>query len=167
MRPLAAIIIWVVLVGGLYCYMDSRETIDTSPQIQVEKSPEIYKLIITTTFNTKKDPFVSKQGSGSGDAFSVKLNGSELVRSENGFEAGSAVVIENVDGVKTGANEFLLEANPSHYSQATAGAMRVQLFRSHEKLIDKTFWVDNGEKLVSTIRLDVVPGQSARNKDGH
>lgn len=167
MRPIAAIIIWIIVIGGLYSYMSSRDNVTSSHPVAIETATGKYKLVLTTTFDTTKDPFELKSDTNSGNAVSIELNGLSLLRLKDGPKAGRNVILDDVEGIKIGANEFFLEANPPHNAEGIAGAVRVQLFRSHEELIDKTFWGDPGEKIISTFKIEIAPDSSLREQHDH
>lgn len=167
MRPFAAIMIWIVLVGGLYFYMESRDHAPVSHSTPAQMVSDDYRLVLTTTFNAEKDPFDLKTDSESGNAFAIKLNGLELIRSGDVFEAGKPVILDNIAGIKIGANEFLVQANPPHDSSGMASAVRVQLFRFHEEILDRTFWADPGSKIVSNFKIQIDPHLLPRNQDDH
>jgi hypothetical protein len=167
MRPFAAIVIWIVLVGGLYFYMESRDHAPVSHATPVQMVSGDYRLVLTTTFNAEKDPFDLKTESATGDAFVIKLNGLELIRSSDVFFAGKPVIFDNIAGIRVGANEFLVEASPPHGAGGMASAVRVQLFRFHEEILDRTFWADPGARIVSNFKIQIEPDLLPRNQDDH
>ncbi len=167
MRPLIAIMIWVVLVGGLTSYMNARQTVSEPVALKTETDQSDYKVVITTSFSSQRDPYEPNTLDGSGNALTLKLNGMDILSLRDSSAAGQSITIDNINSVLIGPNEFLLEVNPPHETLKTAGAVRVQLFRFHTELMDRTFWADPGAKIASTFRLDVEPVTSVVDQNEH
>ena len=167
MRPIIAIMIWIILVGGLVSYMNARDTVAEPVAISAQTDQADYKVIVTTSFRAERDTFAPDTQDSSGDALILKLNGMEILSLKDSSVAGQSITVDKITGLLIGANEFLLEVNPSHKNVNTAGAVRVQLFRFHSELMDRTFWADPGARIVSTFRLDVEPVSTAGDQNEH
>ncbi len=165
-RPMLVIIIWTILIGGLYIYMNSRESIVEPPDKQHEISSANYRLVITTTGTTEKDSFALTVGNDKASAMSARLNGAEVFRSEEGFQSGKQTIIDDIKGVRVGQNELLIEVNPSLMAYDRPMAVRIQLFRSLEEIADRTLWTEPGDKMISTVQF-LVPEESSRKEHDH
>lgn len=155
MRPVIAIFIWIILIGGLYSYMNTRESISWHPPAVVESGSTHYRIVVTTSFSAHKDPYSLQSENDPGAALLLKLNGTEILRINDLLDAGQSVAIDRIKGILIGTNEFLIEVSPAVDMIKTSGAVRVQLYRSHVELMDKTFWADPGAKVVSAFQFEV------------
>ncbi|MGD9818404.1 MAG: hypothetical protein AB7V04_06860 [Desulfomonilaceae bacterium] len=165
-RPLLVIIIWTILIGGLYIYMNSRESIVEQLDKQPEISSATYRLVITTSETTEKDSFALTIGNDAAIALSARLNGAEVFRSEEGFQSGKQTIIDDIKGARVGLNELFIEVNPGLMAYDRPMAVRIQLFRSFEEIADKTLWTEPGDKIISTVQF-LIPEESSRKEHDH
>lgn len=167
MRPLVAILIWIVLLGGLSSYMNARQTVSAPAALKVETDQGDYRVVVTTSFVAQRDSYAPNTEDDPGNALVLKLNGHEILTLKDSSAAGQSITLDKINSVLIGPNEFLLEVNPPHKAVQTAGAVRVQLFRFHSELMDRTFWADPGSRLLSTFRIEVKPVTSAGDQNEH
>ncbi len=167
MRPLLAIIIWLTLIGGLYSYMNARENVEPQQQAVIQKVSDKYTLVVTTTFDTEPDHFKLKTDTDPDASILIRLNGLEIFRLVQALKGGDRVVVDNINSMHVGVNEFLLEVSPSLDAHKMPGAIRAQLFRSDQELVDKTFWTESGEKIISNFKVEIGPDTSDGDKREH
>lgn len=167
MRPVLALMIWIVLIGGLVSYMNARHNVSEPVALKVEADQADYRVVVTTSFNAVRDPYAPDTRDLSAAALILKLNGKEILSLRDSSDAGQSLTVDKIDSVLIGPNEFLLEVNPHHENVKTAGAVRVELFRFHNQLMDRTFWAEPGARIVSSFRLDVEPATTVGDQNEH
>lgn len=167
MRPLIAVLIWVVLVGGLLLYVRSRDAVDTAPSFRLVPAQGTYSVEITTTFTAEPDPFALRvEDEEKPSALSLKLNGKEVLRLTDRVDAGSPIRVEPLRGLVEGSNELYLEANPPAGEAGRSHAVRVRVLRDGIPLSDRSFWSGQGSKIATTLRVNLTPG-GQQEEDGH
>lgn len=165
MRPAFAVIIWVVLIGGLTVYMQSRDTAAVGVTYKPPRAEGVFALQVTTTFAVEPDPFALRTGQTEASALLVKLNGSEILRRADRVQAGTPIRVEPVPGLIDGRNEFYLEANPPVGLANLSYAVRVQLFRDGQLVADRSLWSEPGSRIASSFQVSVTKVTKA--KDDH
>jgi hypothetical protein len=163
-RPILAVLIWIVLIGGLTGYMQSREIVPAGSSYEQHKAKGLFSLQITTTFPVEPDPFALQIEEAEASALLVKLNGKEILRRTEKVEAGVPIRIEPVPGLVAGGNEFYLEANPPVGLDRLSCAVRVQLLQGPAVIADTTLWSDPGARIASTFQVAV---ESAGIEEDH
>ncbi len=163
MRPALAIIIWVILIGGLTAYMQSRETAAVGVSYKLHSAEGVYALQITTTFDVEPDPFALRTDENEASALLVKLNGKEILRRSDRVQAGTPIRVEPVPGLTGGRNEFYLEANPPVSLANLSYAVRVQLFRDGQLIADRSLWSEPGSRIASTFQVSVARDLNAKD----
>jgi hypothetical protein len=167
MRPVLAVVIWIVLVGGLGLYVRSHEAVKTAQSFQSTLAQGAYALEITPTFAAEPDPFALRTEEGEAPpALIVKLNGRELVKLTERVEAGAPIMIEPLKGLVEGSNEVYLEANPPIKETGRSNAVRVRVLRDGIPVSDRSFWSVQGSKIATTMLVNAAPVES-QEEDGH
>ena len=186
MRPLAVILIWVVILGGLALYMQSRHYLvpsDDSGYV-IQPAPGIFTLEVMPTFDAQGgvDPYgetLDPQPS-----FTLLLRGKEIVSYEQSIQAGLPTTIPwdpDKWPLEVGDNEFFIEVPTPTTKQddfaidpkeelATTNkvyAVRLRLLRDGAEVDSKTLWSEPGKKVAGTmfITLDALP--DATDEDHH
>jgi hypothetical protein len=167
MRPVLAICVWFVLLGGLALFMHSKHERSGFRSFESKPAAGGFSLEVTPTFAVEPDPFALRTGSTEQPAaLLVKVNGREVLRREDKVDEGAPLTVQNVSGMIEGPNELYLEANPPLAQANKAHAVRVKVARDGEQIADKTLWSEPGVKLAATFRVDVQPREEKR-KDVH
>jgi hypothetical protein len=167
MRPLIAVVIWVVLVGGLVLFVQSREAVETAQSFRLVPVQGTYALEITPTFAAEPDPFALRvEDEEQPSALTVKLNGKEVLRLTDRVDAGASIRVEPLRGLVEGGNELYLEANPPTKEAGRSHAVRVRVLRDGIPLSDRSFWSGQGSKIATTLRVNTIPG-GQQEEDGH
>jgi len=155
MRPALAILIWIVVIGGLAAYMHSREEVRTATSYHLQQAGGVFALEVTTTFPVEPDPFALQTGQGEAPALLMLLNGKEVLRRVDRVEAGVPIRVEPVAGLVQGRNEFYLEANPPLGLANLSYAVRVRLLRDGQPVMERSAWSEPGSKVAVTFQVDV------------
>ncbi len=154
MRPLLAAIVVVVILGGLQLYMSLRHWYGPAAAEAIElAAPGEFSLEITTTFDLggEPDPFASEVGETA--TLSVTFRDKELIDSELQVQANTPIVVSPVEELVvghdefSGRNEFFVSAVVPAGDPQTRHAVRFQLRRDDDTIVDQTFWGRPGEKL--------------------
>lgn len=167
MRPALAVVIWVVLVGGLGLYVRSYEAVKTAQSFQPALAQGAYALEITPTFAAEPDPFALRTEDGEDPpALILKLNGKELLKLTERVGAGAPILVEPLTGLLEGSNEVYLEANPPIKETGRSNALRVRVLRDGIPVSDRTFWSGQGSKIARTLLINTASAQP-QEEDGH
>jgi len=165
MRPIMAIAIWIILVGGFSLYLGHRET---APPVREQARPRaegVYSIEIATTFAVEPDPFSLRIDDTQRPAsLRVKLNGKEILRRTERIEAGTPIRLDAFPGVTDGANEFYIEAAAVEQTGHPL-ALRLHVRRDGQPLAERVFWSEPGGKLTGTFLLRA--GETSPGEDGH
>ncbi|MFC1834278.1 hypothetical protein ACFL2Q_06030 [Thermodesulfobacteriota bacterium] len=166
MRPLTAILIWVILIGGLTAYMHGRTRTVKAPEFQARSAEGSYSVEAVTTFSAEPDPFALRTGSEEGPtALLIKVNGKEILRRDENVPRGRPVIAKDVPGIHEGLNEFYVEAAPPLSQADQAHAVRVRILRDGEPVAERTLWAEPGLKIAATVPLDVEKSTDTSEKD--
>jgi hypothetical protein len=155
MRFLLVVTIWVVIVGGLWSYIDHRDHNrgeQVHAAVPVDLSVEArFAIEITPTFSVEEDPFALTTTDTSAPLLEVKLNGSEIDVDAKEVLRGKTIRQENVKGVLSGHNEIYVAGSPPLAENTLEHGIRVKLFGDSGLLVDQTVWAENGALVSGTI----------------
>lgn len=161
MRVLAAIGVWVLVMGGLWLFMGAdRGSSGPGAALPVATAAEgVYALEVLSTAALGPDPFALAGESG---ALSVSLNGKQLLVTDS-LAAGRPLVLEPVTGLVEGTNEFYAQAAPPDPSGAFA--LRLTLYRGRgpgrRVVAESTLWSEAG-RAAGVMRLELGEEEAAR-----
>ena len=157
-RFVYVLLIWVVLLGGLQLFLQTRSQGRVVSVPEVEVASGQYRLEVTTTFAVEPDPFaLSVDVNDLAPALLVQLEGRALVTITDRLEAGKPIIVQPLTGMKVGRNEFLVKAHPPPAQAQRANALRLSLFRDEKLLAERSSWSIPPEPLVATITVEVEP----------
>ena len=166
-RFLIAIVVAVLLLGSVgLCQFALTSGLDIrfSREVhghgehQVEAATTEYELVVTPSFDAKRDPF-QLVDDGVGDAVRIRIavEGHELLAWREDVARGvpirrSGVLIADAKG------EWFVEATPSSRDAADACALRIQVYRDGVIYEDATVWSEGrGAPLARRIAVDLQP----------
>lgn len=158
MRFLLTILVWVVIVGGLWSYAKQREVAEASI---VRQSPvfarveDVYSLHLTPTFSIEPDPFALQTGERSGMAMELRLNGEAIAVNAENLQRGVPWGVEQVEGLIAGLNEIYLQASPPLDESGLEHGVRVQLVKGGVAVVDSTLWAAAGAQVSGTIHFEL------------
>lgn len=127
---------------------------------QLEESGVEYELVVTPSFDAKRDPF-QLTDDVAGDAIRVRITAVDTVLLAWREDVARGVPIR-VDGVSIadGRGEWFVEATPSPRDAADACALRIQVFRDGVLHEDATIWSDGGgAPLARRVEVDLRPAR--------
>ena len=164
MRPLLAIVITAVILGGLYAYMRTRVYAVPSLQFQEQFAEETYALDLTLTFHADRDPFAFAPESQ--PTVLVRFRGEDVIRRMEPVEAGTPLRADAISDIvvgeddHSGANEFYFEIMDGG-GVPVARAVRLRIFRDGDVVTDETRWFEPGEAITGTVTLVVLKSDSS------
>ena len=170
MRITLSLFVWLVFVGGLVLYMQTRGVTlqATGPGVEIQAAEGNYGLEITTTFTVEPDPFGLQTDEGEEQpALVVKLGEREILRKTDILEAGIPLRVEPLQGLVEGTNEIYLEASPPLEQIDKSNGVRVQVFQGGQSIAEHTFWSVSGQKVADTMRFTLAPSQNKVKTDEH
>jgi hypothetical protein len=159
-RIAAALLLWVIVLGGLNLYMKRFETSGSdaasSSRQRLAQVEAPYAMELTTTFSVESDPFaltagVSKEPAG----LVVQLQGHEVLRKGGEVEAGAPIVLNPVPGLVRGLNEFFVEANMPLDSIGRSYALRFRLMQAGSPVAEETFWSEGENRITGVLRVSL------------
>jgi len=160
-RPIAALLICLVIVGGLFLYMNQRPRAAAPgtdrPQTDLDRAG--FSLEVTTTFALEPDPYALKsEGSPPAASLLIRLGEAEILRLSQTRPPGRITTLGSVPGLKPGQNEFYVEAYPPLTGKKDANgpglALRFRLKSGHRILVDETLWSEAG-RVAGTITVSI------------
>ena len=113
MRPALAVLIWVILIGGLSAYMHYREGSQPLVAYRFHEAEGVYSLEVVATFAMEPDPFALAVGDSQPAALLIRLNGKEVVRQTDRLEPGLPLQVPRVAGMVEGRERILPRSQPS------------------------------------------------------
>jgi hypothetical protein len=162
-RPVFALLVAVIILGGLQLYM----TIRPQPSGRMAAQDELaargrFSVEITLTFDAGPDAFSLDVSDA--PAVLVQLRGVDLLRRQEEVLAGDQVVIDDVSGLVEGKNEFFVQATPSEVAHV-ARAVRVRVLRDGIPLADETLWAEPSEIVRGAVVVEVPTWAGAQTLD--
>ena len=161
MRPVLAILIWVVLVGGLTTYMHVRQRSNPAGTFEVHEASGAFAVEVTHTFDAEPDPFALQIDTQTGaPALLLRVNGAEVLRRTERVERGIPVRVEPVSALIQGHNEIYIEANPPLDQAERSMAVRIRILRDGQPVADQSFWSESGSKIAAAFPVEIVPAKA-------
>lgn len=158
MRFILTVVIWVVIVGGLWTYSRQREIAEAGivrEKPVITAIEEKYTLRLTPTFSVEKDPFALQVEGETGMGVDLRLNGSPVEVAADSLQRGIPWVLESVDGLVVGHNEIYLQASPPLVESEREHGVRVQLVKGGQAVVDRTVWGEQGALVSGTIHFEL------------
>ncbi len=160
MRFFLVVVIWVVIVGGLWGYVLQRDSRRLQPSVQTQADLSVAKSFaveITPTFSIEKDPFALTTTDEPVLSLEIRLNGNTLSLPSEELLRGQTVRIDRVTGIQAGYNEILINASPPLQESSLEHGVRVKLIEGDSIEVDETLWAAQGALVSGTISFDYVP----------
>ena len=165
MRFVLSLLIWLVIVGGLFTYTCQRDAnLPQSPTV-VEASQQvqgIHLLEITPTFSVEKDPFALESDTENTSLLELRLNGSTIDPPAVEMRRGQVIQIHALTKLQVGFNEFYISAGPPLSEGMLHHGMRARLLVGNSVLFDETIWASPGARVSGAINFTL-----AAEKDDH
>lgn len=168
MRPILVAVIWLVLVGGLLAYVQTRDTGKAADDYHLHQATGGFRLEATTTFDVEPDPFaLTTNADEQPAAFLLKVNGAEAVRLTERLKGGAPIVVEPVPGLVEGKNELFVEAVPPLDQAGRSQAIRVRLLCDGHPIADHTLWSEPGSKIATAFPVFIENAPSPERRHDH
>jgi hypothetical protein len=167
-RILAAVIIWIVFLGGLILFLSFRDSTVTpsSSPVALKQVEASYALLVTTAFALEPDPFaVRTDDKDRPPALLVRMGNYEILRETDRLAAGTSLRVEPVSGLVLGDNELYLQASPPIEEADKNHAIRLQILFNNRVIAEKIFWSPPGGKPAGTFRFTLTALQD--NQENH
>ena len=152
MRPLLALLVVTIILGGLQLYMMVRPHAAPLAEIPGLKAAGQISLEITLTFAAGADPFAVDADDS--PSLLVVFEGNELLRITESIEPGETIRIDDVPNVTVGINEFYVRASPQHLDES-ARAIRVRVLRDNHPLTEDSIWSQPGTLVEGTVVVSI------------
>ena len=191
MRPLLAVGVIVVALGSVQAYITFVGSVTGGKYGRIEQTAAEgrFHVNLTISFNARATVFEP-------ESVLFQLHGRTLLQTEEPVPAGTVLSIDPVDGIVEGVNEFYLkvatgdeeteetEENAAFSlsaddapgeSTAAAGpggadksrAVRIQVFRDDQLIVEETIWSEVGQAVDGTVTLLVPAGSGTTDDDDH
>ena len=162
MRPLSAIAVVILILGGVQFYMSQRPTVVRQDADEEVQAGGEFSLDITLTFDAGPDAFALDVNDA--PSLLVLFRGNELIRETELVSAGEVVTVEKIDNVVNGQNEFFVQASPADSDSLLARALRIRILRDERVVSETTLWSEPGETIHGTLLLEI--NHAGERKDG-
>ena len=188
MRPLLAVGVIVVALGSVQAYITFVGSVTGGKygRIELTAAEGRFHVNLTISFNARATVFEP-------ESVLFKLHGGRtLLQIEEPVPAGTVLTIDPVEGIVEGENEFYLKVATGDVeieedaafslstddtlaeSTAAAGpggadksrAVRIQVFRNDQLIVEKTIWSEVGQAVDGTVTV-VVPAAGTTDDDDH
>ncbi|MDB2525936.1 hypothetical protein N9X53_04565 [Mariniblastus sp.] len=138
MRPILAILLSSLLIGGVYSYLSFSNSVRRPPlTIEVTEAKGTYTLEIERTFRCVADPILEEP------ALAVQFGPNQIYIREDEVPIQERILIGPIEGVEEGENEFLITATMDEFFE-TLGVLKVTVFRGDTPLASKMFASESG-----------------------
>jgi hypothetical protein len=176
MRPLLAFALGLVVLGSVQAYMsfvNGLPKYQSVLPVEAQASGQ-FRLELTLSQDAQPDAF---------EAISLlvtlpRQGDRVIIRSEEVISCADPIVIDSLAGFVAGDNELFIQVGVGDvgFEEAAAGpvllqpaAIRIQLFRDHEILVQETLWGAPGEPIQGkvVIRVPEIPQQDKASDHEH
>lgn len=166
MRPAFALLVWLVLVGGLAIYTQGGQPSGASIPLQQAPAAGDYSIEVTTSFDAVADPFALRiEGSDEANALLVRVNGKDVLRVADRVSRGTTIRIENARGILAGRNELYVEAAPPPGVSEHGHSALVKVVRDGTSVLERTIRSQDGAKLSAAVAFDAPRRDGSKGAD--
>lgn len=163
-RVLLAVLIWILLVGGLYEYMHRRNAnpVARSSGVSAVAASGIYTLELTPGFVPVPDPFALNLDvdGGKAPALFARLRGREILSLSGDIVAGASLRVENIPGVSGGDNEIVVAASPPIDGASGRHFLQARVLKNGVPIASEIFWAEGSARVDGVLRF-AAPAQSS------
>jgi len=178
MRPLLAIAVIAVALGSVKAYTSfvSSATGRDHGQFQETDAEGRFHLELTLSFDARGDAF-------NPESVLLKLHGGRiLLQIEEPLPAGTVLVVDPVEGIVVGTNEFYLkvatgedDTDAAAFSlstedapvESTAAAVRIQVFQDDQPIAERTIWSEPGQAVDGIVTIQVSAAAGPADEHTH
>lgn len=136
MRPVLAFLITVLMIGGVYGYINFARSVRRPPiEIEIDFAEGEYSVEVERTFECVGDPILGTE------SLKVMFKGEKVYAKTEPIPSDELVVVRPLERVETGENEIYVSANMPKSAKGF-GALKV-VVKQNDRLI--------GEEIISTV----------------
>jgi hypothetical protein len=168
-RPILAILVWILILGGVAGYLQTRDDRRAVAEFRPTAAAGHFTLEFVSTTELEPDPFAVRAfPDEKPTSLILKVNGEQVLAKNGNLEPGTPLRLENVQGLTEGQNELYLEANPPLESAGRAHAYRITIKRDGGTIAEETLWSEPGLRLATSLSLNIPPAdREAKTDHGH
>ncbi|WP_028580200.1 hypothetical protein [Desulfogranum japonicum] len=159
MRFLLVLLVWGIIIGGVYLYTVKRDsrTVAAVPVAEaVSLDAKHFSLEITPTFNLEKDPFALVLDDQQ-TLLEVRINGKNLQVDTQQAQAGQVMQIEHLANLVHGPNEIFIQAAPPTAASASASeyGVRIKVMEDSLPIAETTLWSNAGSLVSGSLHFTI------------
>lgn len=155
MRFMLILLIWVVIIGSVILYIETRE--ETAPGVISESQPEpkTYNIELLASFPIEEDSFRKNDEISRQPAITVLLNGKSVFNKAANLSGSMHFYYKRQLQFSDKKNEIYLEAHaPISYIGQNL-ALRLRILTGNTVIYEKTFWSDGDNSIYGTCIYEV------------
>ena len=143
MRPVLAILLSCLLVGGVHSYLSFSNSVRRPPlTIEVKEADGNYTLEIERTFRCIADPILAEP------SLAVQFGQHQIYIREDEVPIEEQILIGPIEGIEEGENEFLITATMDEFFE-NLGVLKITVFRNEVPLESKMLASESGLTSIS------------------
>lgn len=155
MRPLLVILLAVVVFGGMQLLMVMHAADGPSVTFEgpLNRGQGQFKVEVVLTFVAGPDAF-SLDRVEDAPSVLVQLDGREIYRTTERVGGDEPIVIDPVDGIVVGTNQFFVRASPSDQALSYR-AIGIRVFRDDIQIAERVVLAEPGMVVQGTLSVEV------------
>ncbi|MBN2064555.1 MAG: hypothetical protein JW745_07110 [Sedimentisphaerales bacterium] len=158
MRIIAAVLVWVVIIGLVVSFQNyskaQSQKLWHGQDTPIELSQILYTLELTATFAPASDSFALTVSEVKSEPLQITMAGKSLISAALDLQPGKPQLTD-LDGIVVGHNELLVKALvPQSYS-GTSQALRAVVYANGAIIAQETFWSVPGGDITGTLNFEV------------
>jgi hypothetical protein len=157
MRPALVLVLAFLILGGVKWFLGAHE-LPAGVQgsgLQLIQASDEYAVELTLTFDVGPDEF-SLEPVEDAPSLLVQLNGGELLKETDRIAAvDSPILLNAVQGLVVGENEFYVQASPSGGDALAPRSIRIRVLQGGNVVADDSMWAEPGDLVQGTVKLKV------------
>jgi hypothetical protein len=167
MRFVLCLLIWILVVGGLWGYTRHRDAgLPENPPVTeaIAHAEGNYLLEITPTFSVEEDPFALQSDSGRPPSIELRLNGHILEHPDVAMNRGNVMQIRDLPELLAGFNEIYISVSPPLSETHLYHGVRVRLADGEKEIVDRTLWAGSGANVSGAVSFEIATGKDAHDE---
>lgn len=158
MRFLLIVVVWFVILGGLWTYSrQGAEAVGVPGEAVAEAAAaqHEYLLEITPTFTVEEDPFALKLDDAKTEGIEIRVNGQPVAIASAVVRRGVKMDAGRLENLVAGRNEIYLSAAPPYDESDREHGVRLVMTRDGNTVVDKTLWSSGGSLVSGTVNFEL------------
>jgi hypothetical protein len=170
MRLMYAAVVWLVFIGGVWLYMNTREeaTAPGPAQLETPTAAAVYGLRVRATFVAAVDPFALEAPAAEEMVpVEIRVNGRpQTVIMADDLEVGAVYRVTRLSGLHSGDNEIYIAASPPAESADRTHAVRLELLSEGRVVQEKTIWSDGTGRVAGVFMMNIPEEKDSEEGEG-